>query len=130
MILEYVWGGFNMDYDYPELYYRIYPKVIDTVSGYMNDNNQGKDITEEDIENMIDEVYEKMVVECPEVEEDPMERRSRKARYRIAQRPFYGRRRLVRDIISIILLSELLRRTNPYGFGYGPGYYDYYTPWY
>jgi hypothetical protein len=128
MILEYVWGGFNMDYDYPELYYRIYPKVIDTVSRCIN-NNQGKDITEEDVEDMIDEVYEKMVVECPEIEEDPVERRRRMGKYRITQRPFYGRRRLVRDIISIILLSELLRRTNPYSFGYGPGYYDY-SPWY
>ncbi len=126
--MEYVWGGFNMNYDYPELYYRIYPKVIDAMSRHM-DSKQFNDITEEDIDKMIDDVYERMVMECPEIEGDPMERRSRGSRYRITQRPFFGRRRLVRDIISIILLSELLRRTNPYGFGYGPGYYDNY-PWY
>ena len=124
--MEYVWGGFNMDYNYPELYYRIYPKVIDTVSRYMDSNQHFHDITEEDMERMVDDVYEKMVVECPEIAEDPMERRSRGSRYRTAQRPFFGRRRLVRDIISIILLSELLRRTNPYGYGYGSEY----SPWY
>ena len=119
-----------MDYNYPELYYRIYPKAIDAVSGYLDNNQQVDNIREEDVEEMIDEVYKKMVVECPEIEEDPVERRGRRGRYRISQRLFYGRRRLVRDIISIILLSELLRRANPYGFGYGPGYYDNYSPWY
>ena len=119
-----------MDYNYPELYYRIYPKAIDAVSRYLNNKENQENITEEEMEGMIDEVYEKMVVECPEINEDPVERRGRGGRHRVAQRPFFGRRRLVRDIISIILLSELLRRINPYGYGYGPGYYDYSSPWY
>lgn len=117
-----------MGSNYPELYYRIYPKAIDTVSRYLNNNDFTGNVTEEDIEVMIDEVYEKMIIECPEINEDPGERRGRRGRYRVAQRPFYGRRRLVRDIISIILLSELLRRINTYS--YGPGYYDYNSPWY
>lgn len=104
-----------MDYNYPELYYRIYPKAIDTISRYLDNMNCGENISDKDLEAMTDEVYKKMVYECPEIDEDSIERRGR---YRIAQRPFYGRRRLVRDIISIILISELLRRTNPYIFGY------------
>lgn len=107
-----------MDYNYPELYYRIYPKVMDSVNKYMNKNKEIRNIPKEDMESMIDEIYEKMAYECPEIDEDPIERRGR---YRITQRPFYGRRRLVRDIISIILISELIRRVNPYGF-YGIDY--------
>ncbi|NLW21885.1 MAG: hypothetical protein GXY88_01300 [Tissierellia bacterium] len=103
-----------MDYNYPELYYRIYPKVMDTINKYFNKGNRGPNLTEKDIEEMIDQVYEKMVAECPEIDEDPIERRGR---HRVTQRPFYGRRRLARDIISIILISELLRRINPYIFG-------------
>ena len=117
-----------MGSNYPELYYRIYPKAIDAANRYLNDNEFRGNITEEDMEEMIDEVYEKMVVECPEINEDPGERRGKRGRYKVAQRPFFGRRRLVRDIISIILISELLRRTSPYI--YGPGYYDYNSPWY
>ena len=117
-----------MDYNYPELYYRIYPKAIDTVSRYLNNNEFTGNVMEEDMEGMIDEVYEKMVIECPEINEDPSERRGRGGRYRVAQRPFFGRRRLVRDIISIILFSELLRRINPRVFGLEN--YDCNSPWY
>ena len=113
-----------MDYNYPELYYRIYPKAIDAVSRYMEKNKHSGNISEKDMEDMIDEVYWKMVDECPEIDEDPIERRGR---YRTAQRPFFGRRRLVRDIIAIILISELLRRRNPFIFGYGAEY-DHYSP--
>ncbi|MCF6459578.1 hypothetical protein [Clostridium sp. Cult3] len=114
-----------MNLNYPELYYRIYPKVIDTVNRHLEDKESMEDITDKDMEKMVDEVYQKMAMECQEIDDDPAERRSRSSRYRAMQRPFYGRRRLVRDIISIILLSELLRRTNPYS--YGPGYH---APWY
>ena len=115
---------------YPELYYRIYPKVIDTISKNIKEVPIEEDILEEDIDKMIDEVFEEIVKECPEIGEDPMERRARGPRYRITNRPIYGRRRLARDIISIILLSELLRRINPYVYGYGPGYSEFYSTFY
>lgn len=102
-----------MDMNYPELYYRIYPKAIDTAGQYLEKNRGRENISEEELEELVDEVYEKMVYECPEIDEDPIERRSR---HKVTQRPFYGRRRLTRDIISIILISELLRRTGPYRF--------------
>ncbi|NLJ98658.1 MAG: hypothetical protein GX320_05235 [Tissierellia bacterium] len=102
-----------MNFTYPELYYRIYPKVMDTIGRYLDNNEYMENLTEEDIIRMTDEVYEKMVIECPEIHEDPVERRGQR-RYRKIQRVFYGRRRLVRDIITIILISELLRRRNPH----------------
>lgn len=115
-----------MNLNYPELYYRIYPKVINIVNSYLKDKESIEDIGKKDMEKMVDEVYQNIVMECPEIDEDPIERRGgRGSRYRIMQRPFYGRRKLIQDIITIILLSELLRRTNPYSYGTG-----YYEPWY
>ncbi|MBZ2174500.1 hypothetical protein K8M07_04495 [Schnuerera sp. xch1] len=108
-----------MDINYPELYYRVYPKVMDSVNGYLSNNPNPENISDDVLESLVDEVYEKMVEECPEIDEDPIERRGR---YRSLQRPFYGRRRLVRDIITIILISELLRRRRPFIFENGYGY--------
>ena len=117
----------NYNIPYPELYYRIYPKVIEVVNKNIGLNAMDEVISQDKVDNMINEVYEEMLEECPEIGEDPIERRQRSPRYRAAQRPLYGRGRLLRDIISIILISELLRRRNPYnfygpGYGYGPGY--------
>ncbi len=100
-----------MNMNYPELYYRIYPKAIDSINRYMKNNPYMDNITDEVVETLVDEVYEKMVNECPEIDEDPIERR--KGRYRAYQGIIYGRRRLARDIIAIIIISELLRRLNP-----------------
>lgn len=102
-----------MDMNYPELYYRIYPKAIDTINQYLERNPGAVEINNDDMESLVDEVYDKLVYECPELDDDPVERRGR---YRSLQRQFYGRRRLARDIISIIIISELLRRLNPRRF--------------
>jgi hypothetical protein len=100
-----------MRMNYPELYYRIYPKAIDCIDKYLKNNPNVIDITDEMVEEMVDEVYDKLVYECPELDEDPMEKR--RGRYKSLQRPLYGRRRLARDIIAIIIISELIRRLNP-----------------
>ncbi len=39
-----------MGSNYPELYYRVYPKVIDAVSGYLNKGEFTGNVTEEDME--------------------------------------------------------------------------------
>ena len=111
---------YNYSIPYPELYYRIYPKVIEVMNQNIGPNIE-KVISQDKLEDMVNEVYEQMIEECPEIGEDPMERRQRSSRYRAVQRPLYGRGRLLRDIISIILISELLRRRNPYYF-YGTSY--------
>lgn len=100
-----------MRMNYPELYYRIYPKAIDCIDKYLKNNPNLIDITDEMVEEMVDEVYDKLVYEFPELDEDPMERR--RGRYKSLQRPLYDRRRLARDIIAIIIISELIRRLNP-----------------
>ncbi|MGF7059371.1 hypothetical protein [Brassicibacter mesophilus] len=128
--MEYTYDGPQ----YPELYYRLYPKVEDCVDRYMGDYRVDPNMTDEEMQEMIDEIYERMIEECPEIDQDSEERRSLYLHEAdTQQRPFYGRRRLLRDIIGIILLRELLRRRRrPYygypgygypGHGYGPGYY-------
>lgn len=107
-----------MNWDYPELYYRIYPKIMQILDDSYSDNCYLDSFTEMEIEYIVEDVYKKMVKECPEMGSDPMERRGR---CRSAQNIFYGRGRLVRDLIRIFLISELLRRSrftftdeNPY----------------
>lgn len=100
-----------MNMNYPELYYRIYPKALESIDKYLRDNPYMVDVSDEIVEELVDDVYEKLIDECPELDEDPIERR--RGRYRALQRPIYGRRRLARDIIAIIIISELIRRLNP-----------------
>lgn len=101
-----------MSFDYPELYYRVYPKVIAAINEELDENCPVEQITEEQMNRMVDKIYIKMVHECPEIHEDPYERRSR--RVRGEQGIFYGRSRIVRDLITIFLISELLRRNKSF----------------
>lgn len=95
-----------MDWDYPELYYRIYPKVTDALDRHVG---KGKcdNISDEQFDRIVDDVYRRMAKECPEINSDPLERKG-KAKY--AQRPLFGRGRIIRDLITIFLISEILRR--------------------
>ena len=102
-----------MSYDYPELYYRIYPKIISRVDEHLNGNYSVEEITKEQIDKMVDDIYIKTVQEYPEIHEDSYERRYR-GRIRGAQNIFYGRSRLTRDLITILLISELLRRNQSF----------------
>lgn len=101
-----------MSYDYPELYYRIYPKIIATINEKLDDNFSIEQISVEQMNKMVDDIYIKMVQECPEIHEDPYERRAR--RVRGEQYIFYGRSRIIRDLITIFLISELLRRNQTF----------------
>src|SRR5690606_42131986 len=98
-----------MNFDYPELYYRIYPKVIAEIDENLDENYSIENISKEQMDKMVDNIYMKMVKECPEIHEDPYERRYR-GRVRGEQRIFYGRRQIIRDLITILLISELFRR--------------------
>lgn len=97
------------NFDYPDLYYKIYPKVVNVVDNSLHKliGNKSQDI----IGEMIDEVYTDIINLYPEINGDPGERRGRGLRYsKINKRYYYGRAKLLRDIISIILISELVRR--------------------
>lgn len=99
-----------MNIDYPELYYKVYPKILSTVNEYLDENYSIEEITEEDMNEMVDRIYIKLVEEYPEIHEDHYERRLRGRKVRGEQWTFYGRSRIIRDLITIFLISELLRR--------------------
>ncbi len=100
--------------NYPDLYYQVYSKVMDAVSKYINTGIES--ISKENIDEMIDEVYGEMIKLYPEVNKDPIERRNRVYGYDKMKQGYYSRRKLLRDFISVILISELLRRTYPYNY--------------
>lgn len=103
------------DWDYPELYYRVYPKIIQSINEHLGEDYSTGTISEEKAQLIVDDVYAKMCKECPEIAADPSERRGR-GRVNSSQRILYGRGRLVRDLISIFLISELLRRSQYGGY--------------
>ncbi|MBC8588740.1 hypothetical protein [Paratissierella segnis] len=108
--------------DYPEIYYRVYPKIIQTINSHLGEDYSIDNISEDELDAMIDEVFYKTAKECPELYQDPSERKG-KGRIRSAQRPFYGRGRITRDLIAIFLISELLRRNNYGQYPFNPYYY-------
>lgn len=105
-----------MYWDYPELYYRVYPKIIQSINTHLGETYTYENIPESKINDMVDEVYWELIKECPEIDSDPIERRGRGSRTRVAQRIVYGRGRIVRDLITIFLISELLRRNRIEGY--------------
>lgn len=114
---------------YPELYHRLYPKVHDCVWRYIREKGEDWEPSKREMEDMIDEIYERMMKECPEIDNDMDERRYGMSNdVEGMQRPFFGRRRIFRDLIGIVLLGTLLgRRRRRYynypGYDYGPGYW-------
>ena len=107
---------------YPELYQKAYPKVQKCILRYYPpylpiykypNNNQ--------LQTMIDEVYDEMLEEYPEIGEDLKEKKNLSSRNASMQRPYYGRGNIFRSFIWLILLGELAKRRRPYRPGYGPG---------
>lgn len=107
-----------MSRDYPELYYRIYPKLLESINDQLGADYSYDEISDEKIQIIVDDVYNKLSKECPEINSDPLDRRRGRVKY---SQTYLSRRTLVRDLISILLISELLRRNreenryrNPY----------------
>ncbi|MCK9444195.1 MAG: hypothetical protein M0Q14_06685 [Tissierellaceae bacterium] len=98
-----------MNYDYPELHYIIYPKVVEALDKYFEKTRTIEDISGEEIEIAVHAVYKKMVQEHPEIHGDPSERRYR-AKEKNKLKSFYGRGKVVKDLISILIITELFRR--------------------
>ncbi|NLL81671.1 MAG: hypothetical protein GX231_05095 [Tissierellia bacterium] len=112
-----------MNWDYPELYYKIYPKLLESLDEHLGPDCSFDSISEVEAQIIVDDVYKKLAKECPEINTDPLDRR-RKGRSNISQ-TYYGRSRLVRDLISILLISELLRRNRGNNIYRNPYFYLY-----
>ena len=93
--------------DYPNIYYIIYPKVFNELKTFIMDKNL-KIISEEQVKNFVDTIYFKIIEEFPEIHEDFDEINHNGIIY-FENRYFYGRTRIMRDLILTIVISEILR---------------------
>ncbi|NLC44533.1 MAG: hypothetical protein GX783_09665 [Clostridiales bacterium] len=102
---------------YPDIYYRIYPYVQRTCDRM--DNPYMHYPSEAQVESMVDDCYDTCIMGMPDLEHYADLRTNEVDTKQIRRRP------LLRDLIAIILITELFRRReNPYGYGseYRPGY--------
>ena len=102
---------------YPDIYYRIYPYVHRTCDRM--DNPYMHYPSEAQVESMVDDCYDSCIKGMPDLEHYANLRNNEVDTKQILRRP------LLRDLIAIILISELFRRRrNPYRYEnvYGPGY--------
>ena len=112
---------------YPELYERLSPMVDECINRHSDELPTYMYPSENKMNEMVNEVYEEMLEQYPEIGQDPGERKYRARNVGSQQRLFFGRGRLARDLIALILLGRLFGRRRygygpGYGYGYGPGY--------
>ncbi len=109
--MERYLSGADMDHMFPELYHRMRPKIHECISRHVKEKGEEWEPNKREMDKMTDEIYEKMIREYPEIDQDMDERRFRMdSEIDAMQRPFFGRRRLFRDLIGITLLGTFLHR--------------------
>ena len=99
-------GGMVYPTMYPDIYYRIYPYVHRTCDRM--DNPYMMYPSESQVESMVNECYDMCVKAMPDLHEYA-ELHSEEGQKAEASQ-FFRRRPLLRDLIAIILISELFRR--------------------
>ncbi|MCX8130397.1 MAG: hypothetical protein N3I35_09890 [Clostridia bacterium] len=115
---------------YPEVYYRIYPKIKQICM--LKDTADNKEMypypSRSTVERMVDDIYRDTMMEMGETEDDQeqMEEQRQVLPYGYAYPgytfpvyapPVYGfggRRRFLRDLVGVLLLRELLGRRGYY----------------
>lgn len=110
---------------YPKSYYIIQPAVEESCDKMTATYGQMFTPTHEQLETMIDDIYNKIEVSIEVVVKQSTAEH---------ERQFFGSgRRILRDFIGALLIANLLRRRRPYyGYGYGyPGFFGgSYSPYY
>jgi hypothetical protein len=105
---------------YPDIYYRIYPYVHRTCDRM--DNPYMRYPSESQVESMVDDCYDACIKGMPDLIQYADIKTKEKEEIDTKQ---FRRRPLLRDLIAIILISELFRRRrrrpyyDPYGAGQG-----------
>ena len=105
---------------YPKIYFIIYPVVQHHCDMMHMTYGMTQMPTREQLQAMTDDIYAKVEAEVEVTI-------SRESRDEGERQLFGGGRRLLRDLIAILLIRDLLRR-RPYYPGY-PGYYGGYSPY-
>lgn len=104
-------NGEDMNHMFPELYHRLRPHIHECMSRHIKEKGEEWEPNRRELDSMTDEIYERMMREYPEIDQDLDERRFGMASdFDAMQRPFFGRRRLLRDLIAITLLGTFLNR--------------------
>ncbi|HHU49703.1 MAG: hypothetical protein ACOYEH_02510 [Caldicoprobacterales bacterium] len=107
---------------YPDIYYRIYPYVHRTCDRM--DNPYMHYPSEAQVESMVDDCYDACVKGMPDLIQYADLKTNETEKVDAKQ---FRRRPLLRDLIAIILISELFRRRRRirrfdfFGAGYNPG---------
>ena len=112
---------------YPDIYYRIYPYAHRTCERM--DNPYMHYPSEAQVESMVTDCYDACINAMPDLDYyadlKTQEAGNPKAKSQDTGTVQFRRRPLLRDLIAIILISELFRRRrrDPYDYnnGYGPG---------
>ena len=103
---------------YPDIYYRIYPYVHQTCDRM--DNPYMHYPSEAQVESMVDDCYDACIKGMPDLIQYADIKKKEKEEIDAKQ---VRRRPLLRDLIAIILISELFRRRRRPNYGYyGAGY--------
>jgi len=104
---------------YPHSYYIIYPHVRYHCD--MLERKYGKNYcpTKEELEDILEDICKKVEKELDKDDDDKKDKDHCRGDERKRRRP-YDRRRLLNDLVGIILIGELLDRRRSY---YGPGYW-------
>lgn len=104
---------------YPQSYYIIYPHVRYHCD--MLERKHGKNYcpTKEEMEDILEDIFKKVEKELDKEDEDKKDKDHCRGEERKRKRPYDGRR-LLNDLIGVILIGELLDRRRPF---YGQGYW-------
>ncbi len=100
---------------YPNTYYVVQPAVENACNNLAAKKGEMYTPNQEEIENMINEVYSKV--------ENDVENIAKKSPYNTERQFFGGGRFLLRDLIAVLLIASLIRRRPHHSFG--PGGYPY-----
>lgn len=104
---------------YPHSYYVIYPHVRYKCD--LLERKYGKNYcpTKEEMKDIVEDICKKVEKELERDVDDKKDKDQCRAEDRRRRRR-YDRRRLLNDLVGVILIGELLNRRGPY---YGPGYW-------
>jgi hypothetical protein len=121
---SYRYGDMMCYYMYPDIYYKIYPyaaQVCDKMDNlYMTYPSQQL------LENMVDECYDICIKKMPELEEYASKADEvTVSENEVEEQQVIRRRAILRDLIAIILISELFRRRRRFYPWDAYGYNDY-----
>lgn len=119
-------SDYNDNIKCPELYKKIDKEAEKCIDEHLFNRSYDYMPDQEEMDNMVREVYRKVIKDYPEINNDPYENnRGLKVK---ASRKFYGRRRIADAFIWYVLIDRLDRRRRrtyrPYPRPYRP--YNWY----